>query len=109
MQYFVIFSSLDANQFICLYIVLYKEYQDLKSKTLVGSSKNSFVTDSKNSVFGAHLNKGKLPTKKKSSVCPVNSKALSWSKHHGWMTLQNMANNSKLSETESREESKVRM
>ena len=70
--------------------VLYKEYQTLKSKVHVGGSKSSFGTDSKNSVFGAHLNKQKSSTGRKALFCSVNSTTLDRSKFHGWTTSQNI-------------------
>ena len=73
--------------------MLYKEYHSLKSKAQVEGSKVNFGTDSKNTVFGAHLNKRKS-TEKKSFFSLKSNKSLDWSKHQGWTTFQKVPSNS---------------
>ena len=93
----------------CLLIllsVLYKEYQSLKSKRHVEGSKSHVVTDSKNSVFGAYLNKEKS-AKKKFSFSSKNTKMLSWSKQGDWTNFQKMPYNNKLPKSECREVNEV--
>ena len=95
---------LKHNPYSCLRITiymlyintaLYREYHSLKSKSHVGESTKDFETDSKNSVFGFHLNKEKSSTVKKSLFCSTNNKTLSWTKHHGWTTFQSIPSDSK--------------
>ena len=88
------------------YIALYTEYHSLKAKTHVGGNKSHFGTDSKNSVFGDHLNKGKS-LKEKKSFCSSNSKTLSWSKHHGWKTFRTIPNDGKGPKSECKEVNEV--
>ena len=91
---------------LILHSVLYKEYQSLKSKRHVEGSKSYVVTDSKNSVFGAYLNKEKS-AKKKFSFSSKNTKMLSWSKQGGWTNFQKMPYNNKLPKSECREVNEV--
>ena len=92
---------------LILHSVLYKEYQSLKSKRHVEGSKSHVVTDSKNSVFGAYLNKEKSQAKKKFSFSAKNTKVLSWSKQSGWTNFQKMPYNNKLPKSECREVNEV--
>ena len=55
-------------------------------------------------MFGVHLNKRKSLTGKKPLNFSTNSKTLSWSKHHGWTTVQSIPDNSKGPKSEYREE-----
>lgn len=59
-------------------------------------------------MFGVHLNKEKSLTEKKSLIFSTNSKTLSWSKHHGWTSVQSITDDSKGPKSECREVSEVR-
>lgn len=91
------------------YTVLYKEYRSLKSKMNVGGSKSFTGTESKNSVFGAHLNKEKSLTGRKPLLYSANSKTLGWSKQHGWTIFKNMPHNDKPPKSDCREVKEVRV
>ena len=101
---FILFCHLYVNLH---YAALYKEYHSLKSKARDGGEYHSlkskmhnggnascFGTDSRNSVFGAHLNKEKSLKGKKSTFSSANTKTLTWSKHNGWTTYQSVRNDS---------------
>ena len=93
-----------------LHLVLYKEYQSLKSRRHVEErSKSDIVPDSGNSVFGAYLNKKKSLTEKKFSFSSSSTKMLNWSKQSGWTNFQKFSNTEKLSKNECKELNEVRM